>query len=115
LEQLIGSGITLAVSLQFRSPILGIRTGAGAMLGTAVPKAAIDKDGDAVPREGDVDTDISLTSDNGGVVAKAEASSVQGRAQRHLRLGIATAIRPHDVAYCGIGGRRVVDAQTSPE
>jgi hypothetical protein len=80
------------------------------MLGTTVPKAAINKYGDAVPNEGHVDSDISLTSDNGGVVAKAEASSVQGRAQRHLRLGIATAIRLHDVAHCGIGGRRVVDA-----
>lgn len=75
--------ITLLSGLQLASPPLGVGLRKGGVLGTPVPKAAVDKHGYARPRK----DDVCLAAESGHwptVLEEAEAGAVKGRPQGNL-------------------------------
>lgn len=53
-QRLVDRSIALSVGCQLRLPILPVGAGHGPMVGTAMPEAAVDEDGDARLREDDI-------------------------------------------------------------
>lgn len=80
-------------------PVLGIRCRPRAMVGTPMPEATIDEDGDPRSREHDVGPDRPVANDADWIVdPKSEAAAVKQRPDGQFRLGIASPIRTHDSA-----------------
>ena len=81
-------------------PVAAVRgDGKRAVLRATVPVAAVDEDCDAAAREDDVRPDASTAARlHLEINPEAEAGAVKGAPDGELRLGISTAIRPHDPA-----------------
>lgn len=65
------------------------------MLGAHVPEAAINKDRQALPWEGNIDANDSATGPDGVLLAESETSSVKRSTNGYLRPGVGLAIAAH--------------------
>ena len=74
---LIGHSVTLDVAAELRGPVVGIRARRVAVLGAGVPVAAIDEDGDATGREGDVRPHAHLGEVDDWILAEAVAAAME--------------------------------------
>lgn len=78
------------------------------MLRTGVPEAAIDKDGNALTREGDINADGAPTRRSDRIVApEAEPNAMEGRAEAELRPGVPLSIPLHHSGHCSRGRMRI--------
>ena len=95
-EELIRSAITVTIGTQLGLPISRRGFGGDIVIGTSVPKAAIDEDSNACARKHDVWPD-PVTADLDAVIDSiSESTGMQSSAQAHLRSGVSAAIPSHD-------------------
>lgn len=77
-QRLIDCSIALPVGCQLCLPILPVGAGQRAMVGTAMPEAAVDEDGDARLREDDIGSHRSGGETDREVLSKSKAEPVEG-------------------------------------
>lgn len=76
-QRFVDCSIALSVGRQLRPPILPIGAGQRAMVGTAMPEAAVDEDGDARLREDYIGSYGSGGQADREVLPKPKAEAVQ--------------------------------------
>jgi len=104
----IGRPVTLHVARQLWLPVPGVRGRLGAVLGTRMPEAAVNKNRDAPRRERDVRSHPRTRQVNPVVLAIPVAPRMQRPAQRKLWLGVLPPVRPHIGRTTGTSRVRVV-------
>jgi hypothetical protein len=106
LQKLIRVPIPFRVSAQFRPPPLPILFGHGLVLGTRVPKAAVDEHNHFRAREHDIDCACQLRN-YATVKTETQSESMKRRAQLHLHGGISLPHRSHPSARAERGCHRI--------
>lgn len=102
-QRLLIAPITLDVPVQLWQPVVEVRLRQYSVDGTAVPEASAAFDRDASLGKDDVGT-TPQPSDDGNVLSKAKATSMQLSPQRHFRLGVRRAVASHNCAGVNGGG-----------
>ncbi len=97
--------IALHVSFKLRRPIVGVGLRRRSVFGTAVPEAAVDKDGNASRREHDIGSDAEPVRVDPVVRAKSEAKLMKRGPYAQLRRGAGAPVGAHTRGRCGARGR----------
>jgi hypothetical protein len=81
-------------------PVMLVRSRALPMLLAAMPKAAVEEHGDALPSEHDVGLATKL-GERASVLSESQAEPVEPAPQLNLGSGVSSAIGLHDRSYVG--------------
>jgi len=92
--------IPLAIGIQLAGPPGGVGLGGCAVVGAAVPEAAVDEYRDAGTGEDDVSF-AAQASDGPPVFVEPHAVAVEGGSEGHLRLGVPWSVRLHRPPHGG--------------
>src|SRR5699024_9927045 len=93
-EPASGVLVSFHVSRDLGVPVVDVGPGLGAVLGTAVPEAAVDEDGHAGLPKHQVSTTVEV-SDRSCVDSIAKTRSVDEPTHGHLRLRVPPAVALH--------------------
>lgn len=83
------------VSFELGLPVVAVRLRSSSVLGTAVPEATVDEDGDLLPGEYDIRLHESFRQSDRMMLPEAKAEPVKGRSDRDLRFRVRTPIGSH--------------------
>lgn len=107
-ESRVGVRIALNVPRELRLPVRAVRARYLRVLRTAVPEAAVEEDGNALTREGDINTDEATTRHSDRIVAaEAEPSAMKRRTEDDLRPGVPLPVPLHHSGSGRGGGMRI--------
>ena len=96
-EQAISLSVAVAIASDLREPVRGVRLRHRAVLGAAVPEAAVEEYRDAGPRERDIGTDRPSTRHrNWEVDAEAKTMTMERGPEPQLGSAVAPAVGRHD-------------------
>ena len=101
LKNNISLTIPLDVSCKLGQPVVLVALRVGCVLGTAMPEAAVDEDGDLLPREHDVGAPASVSSERREIDTVAETLPMQQGTYRDLRFRVSASVRTHGASHAG--------------
>lgn len=97
----VGFPVSLDVAPDLRRPPFIIAFWPCSMFWTGMPKAAIDKNGDPLAREGDIRTPPRQPRQR-AIQAVAKAAAMKNSTQGHLRVGVPRSLPSHPPGCCVI-------------
>ena len=96
------------IASQLRVPVAAIRPRSSAVLGTAMPEAAVDEHGEAGAGKHDVWAHAYRASVDRQVDSVSEAAPMEYGSEEEFRFRVAAAIAAHDCGGCSAARVRVV-------